>query len=325
MRSILFTVVLFQSLAFANPVTISERLQDLSTQELQMFDKELDLRGEAFSLWTSKHYPRLLAYKVLLDNPTNDLKNKSAAQLESIVRLKAQELALEFPTTDEVFASSLQVQVTDKILKKYGENITGSELPINSNLWMLTIDDGPSSKYTQKFLDAFKELGIKASFFIVAGRALQNKQLVFNEIQDGHMVANHSYTHADLNNTSDTVLQREITKSSIVLRENFGYNAFDFFRCPKGAGYKEEKVKAYFKANKLVHVRWNVDSNDWKFKDNPALVISTVLKQMKSQKQRGIILFHDIHSNTLSAVLEVIKQSPQAKWLRIDDVYSVGN
>lgn len=317
MKSILFILLLIQSTTFAN-----RRLDALSTQELKMFDKELDAKGESFSLWTSKYYPRLLAYKYFLDHPITDLQNLSAQQLEKRVNLKAKEIASEFPTADEFYASESKTQIfTNKIYKKYGENIFGNELPINSNLWMLTIDDGPSSQYTQKFLDAFKDQNIKASFFIVAKRALENKQLVFNEIQDGHMVANHSYTHADLSIADDSVLKREITQSTSVLRENFGYNAFDFFRCPKGAGYKKENVKSYFKANKLVHVRWNVDSNDWKYKDNPSLVVSTVLKQMKNQKQRGIILFHDIHKNTLSAVLQVIKQSPQAKWLRVDDIY----
>ena len=61
--------------------------------------------------------------------------------------------------------------------------------------------------------------------------------------------------------------------------------------------------------NGLIHIFWNVDSLDWQDKD-PESIKERVVNQMKVQK-RGVILFHDIHQQSLVAsklILQYIRE-----------------
>ena len=49
----------------------------------------------------------------------------------------------------------------------------------------------------------------------------------------------------------------------------------------------------------MVHVFWNVDTLDWQDK-NPQSILARTLKQMSAYKG-GVILFHDIHSQSVIA------------------------
>ena len=75
----------------------------------------------------------------------------------------------------------------------------------------------------------------------------------------------------------------------------------------------------------MIHVFWNVDSLDWKDK-NPETILARVKKAMAAEK-KGIILFHDIHPQSVEASKLVLKWSatldgtPQAqRWVTIPEI-----
>lgn len=59
----------------------------------------------------------------------------------------------------------------------------------------LTIDDGPDPSVTPRILDLLKEHNVKATFFLVGQNAEQNRDIVERMIREGHVIANHTYTH----------------------------------------------------------------------------------------------------------------------------------
>ena len=59
----------------------------------------------------------------------------------------------------------------------------------------LTFDDGPSDRVTPKILDVLKEENVKATFFIIGKNAETRKYLIKREIEVGHTVAVHNYSH----------------------------------------------------------------------------------------------------------------------------------
>jgi len=51
----------------------------------------------------------------------------------------------------------------------------------------------------------------------------------------------------------------------------------------------------------MLHVFWNVDTLDWQDK-NPQSIFNRAVKQMSGTKNNaGVILFHDIHRQTVTA------------------------
>ncbi|HVW74467.1 MAG TPA: polysaccharide deacetylase family protein [Rhizomicrobium sp.] len=61
----------------------------------------------------------------------------------------------------------------------------------------LTFDDGPNA-HTAEVLDALKELHVKATFFIVGDQAHRHPDILARIAREGHLLANHSATHAFL-------------------------------------------------------------------------------------------------------------------------------
>ena len=59
----------------------------------------------------------------------------------------------------------------------------------------LTFDDGPSSAITPQILQILKDNDIKASFFVLGSRVELLPDLVKQEYEEGHYIANHGYSH----------------------------------------------------------------------------------------------------------------------------------
>ena len=59
----------------------------------------------------------------------------------------------------------------------------------------LTFDDGPDQVMTPKVLDVLKKYNIKATFFLVGANIDKNSEIVKRMVAEGHIVANHTYSH----------------------------------------------------------------------------------------------------------------------------------
>lgn len=189
-------------------------------------------------------------------------------------------------------------------------NITGRDFPAGT--WALTYDDGPSARWTPQILDALKETKVPATFFWLA----QNVQpswangIVARAKNEGHALANHSFSHANLPKISSEALKKEVIESTKVQQAVYG-QPVEYFRCPYGACIKDLNIRQMIADQKMIHVFWNVDSLDWQDK-NPESILARVTKQMQIEK-KGIILFHDIHPQSFAASKALMNYFNQTK------------
>ena len=65
----------------------------------------------------------------------------------------------------------------------------------NEKVIALTFDDGPHRKYTPEILDLLNKYDAKATFFILGANAEKNPDVLVRMYEDGHELANHTYTH----------------------------------------------------------------------------------------------------------------------------------
>ena len=63
---------------------------------------------------------------------------------------------------------------------------------------VLTFDDGPHPESCERALDTLRELGVKATFFVVGERVKARPDLVRRMIAEGHEVGNHTQRHPRL-------------------------------------------------------------------------------------------------------------------------------
>lgn len=177
-------------------------------------------------------------------------------------------------------------------------NITGNTFPANT--WSITFDDGPGGKTTPTVVKNLQDKGLKATFFMLAKQveALPNTA---KSIVDADMdIASHSYDHAQLTKLSGAALDKQIAGSKKIIETKLG-KTIKLFRLPYGAGVNSATIRAKIAQQNMVHVFWNVDTLDWQDK-SPTSILARAKKQMAaSSKNSGVILFHDIHSQSVTA------------------------
>jgi peptidoglycan/xylan/chitin deacetylase (PgdA/CDA1 family) len=174
-----------------------------------------------------------------------------------------------------------------------------SGMEFKTGRWALTFDDGPHPKYTNLDLANLKQAGIKTTFFWLAQNISLMKSIVTSAKEAGMTLGNHSWSHSQLTKLGAAGLIHEIDDSTKVDASAYGFKP-KFFRCPYGAcGSQTSVVRQKIAEQGMISVIWNVDSLDWQ-DHNPASIYARVKKQMAVQK-KGIILFHDIHPQSVAA------------------------
>ncbi len=166
----------------------------------------------------------------------------------------------------------------------------------------MTFDDGPHPSNTPKLLDMLKERNIKATFFLVGERVRMYPQLVRRILAEGHEIGNHTYTHVSLTNRTDDQIRVELQRSADALREVAGYTTH-LIRPPFGATSK--RVEQWiFNEFGYSSILWSVDPQDWR---RPG--VSVVQSRLIKGAHRGaIMLAHDIHSPTITAMPKVFDE-----------------
>lgn len=233
---------------------------------------------------------------------------------------------LEQQAMREAFRSGL-ISTTDRCR-------TGFVVPdaVTPGVIALTFDDGPNPATTNKILDILKARGVKASFFILGSRAKAYPAIVKRIYDEGHLVANHSYSHKNFQSLTQAQTDYEIKTPHGYLSPYM--TTGKFFRYPYGMSscYGNDVLKsmAYQQA-----VGWHVDSCDWamtdgNFSESEAKACYTQPGPVNFQNHvmnlinaegGGILLLHDIHANTANNVNQLITNlmARKFKFVRIDN------
>ncbi|NLH95519.1 MAG: polysaccharide deacetylase family protein [Synergistaceae bacterium] len=86
----------------------------------------------------------------------------------------------------------------------------------------LTFDDGPHPNTTPRLLSILKAHHAKAIFFLVGMMAEAYPDLVLEEQQAGHLIANHTYHHVNLTKIHDNDVGTELEACRLVLQHITG-------------------------------------------------------------------------------------------------------
>src|SRR5947199_2655030 len=86
----------------------------------------------------------------------------------------------------------------------------------------MTFDDGPSAKLTPKLLDLLAAHHIKATFLLIGENTAEYPDIVAREVQEGHEVANHSWSHPNLGKMSDDGVRGQLRKTDAAIQSAAG-------------------------------------------------------------------------------------------------------
>ncbi|MFJ7934507.1 polysaccharide deacetylase family protein [Sporosarcina sp. NPDC096371] len=176
------------------------------------------------------------------------------------------------------------------------------EVKTDEKLIALTFDDGPDKTYTAQILDLLAQYDAKSTFFVIGERAEKFPDLVRRLDDDGHEIANHTYTHP-YSTTTDN-LKQELKKTNDVIRDITGTAPF-LYR-PVGGSYNERMINTAVQSGyKVVMWSWHLDTKDWK---RPG--VQNIVSMVTSGAKPGnIVLFHDAggdRSQTVAALKQIL-------------------
>ena len=145
-----------------------------------------------------------------------------------------------------------------------------------ANCIALTFDDGPDPVDTPKLLDLLREKNVKATFFVVGKRADQHPEIVRRAAAEGHLIANHTWSHYSLFCfLTPSRLRSEIDRGTESVRRSCGLRP-RLFRSP--VGLRHPLLRPYLKAAGLEYVSWTIRSRDT-FTGNSSVLAQRILNQ----------------------------------------------
>lgn len=185
-------------------------------------------------------------------------------------------------------------------LTKDGINEINNIYKLEGKKAYLTFDDGPSKTVTPLILEILKKENVKATFFLLGSRVDLNPDLVRQEYDEGHYIANHGYSHiySKIYTSVDTVLE-EFYKTEQSIKHALGDEEYDshLFRFPGGLpGGKYSKLKQLaaeeLNSQNIAYMDWNALTGDAEGKTTKEAMLN-YLKQTVGNKQNVVILMHD--------------------------------
>ena len=151
----------------------------------------------------------------------------------------------------------------------------------------ITFDDGPNDENTPKVLEVLKKHKVKATFFCIGKNIKNNPELVKRIFDEGHVLANHSYSHEkwiDFNRKDAWLNEMKLTNDLI---HSIAGKTPTFFRPPYGV--TTPHLRKALLDSKMHSIGWNVRSLDT-LNNNVSEIIDRCMKQLR---KGSIVLFHD--------------------------------
>lgn len=185
----------------------------------------------------------------------------------------------------------------------------------------LTFDDGPSEKVTPQILDILAKYNVKATFFDVGKRIEMHPELAKREFDEGHLIANHSYSHDydQIYATEDSIRNEIISCQEQIERATGSPVTFKLFRFPGGSynagdhAAEKQVYKETLKGMGYYYCDWNTLNGDAEGaeKDKTGLVQFFLDNSAEfiSQGKNMVVLMHDTDAKQATVdALELIIQ-----------------
>lgn len=172
----------------------------------------------------------------------------------------------------------------------FGRTIVAGRNPLE---FALTYDDGPNERATPQLLDLLAAHEVRATFFVIGGFARQRPELLQRVHAAGHLIGNHTMTHAFLPLLSPARVQEQLAGCNAAIEDVLGAPV-RFFRPPHGA--RRPDILRAGRRLGLNPVLWNAMGFDWQ----PAQTAESIAAHLSRgiarnlRRRRGSnLLLHD--------------------------------
>lgn len=189
----------------------------------------------------------------------------------------------------------------DPMPDKYGAIYMGSP---DEKVIYLTFDAGYGNENLDSILDTLKKEQVEATFFILPAMLKYAMPAVKQMIEDGHLVANHTYSHCNMARLgSKEAVEKELSSLADLYKEATGEEMAPYYRPPEGA-FTEDTLRF---AHELGYtaVFWSFAYADWDNGKQPDAE-SAKRRILDSVHNGEVMLLHPNSAANASVLPEVI-------------------
>lgn len=202
----------------------------------------------------------------------------------------------------ETYELPLYLTITD--LFKIEKNPVNLTIIVTNKRVALTFDDGYGD--IGAFIDVLNEQGVRATFFMLGEVAQGQPENMKRIVNEGHLLANHSYNHPDFRTLSDSQIIWHLNETRTIMSEITGYDVYPYFRYPYGA--KTAHTDAVLASQGWKWFHWTNGTGDYKHHENSAAGRQQVyFYATLNPPDQAVILMHIISKSTLAVIPDIVK------------------
>ena len=150
----------------------------------------------------------------------------------------------------------------------------------------LTFDDGPHPRITREILGILNEYGVKATFFVIGQNVVNYPETMELLVKSGCEIGNHTYSHENFRNMSQSEIQAEFEKCRQTLLEKFSVEP-TLIRPPQGVC--SEALSTVSAEMDYDIILWSIDTRDWDHTSSQDIARNV----LANARGGDIILMHD--------------------------------
>ncbi|QNK56057.1 delta-lactam-biosynthetic de-N-acetylase [Paenibacillus sp. PAMC21692] len=170
----------------------------------------------------------------------------------------------------------------------------------------LTFDNGYENGYTPRILDVLKQKNVPALFFVTGHFVKDQPELLKRMAADGHLIGNHSWSHPDMTQLSESQIASELAKVKEQVEGLTGQQSMTFLRPPRGIF--NDHVLAVSKRHGYTSVFWSIAYKDWDV--NAQRGGAYAFEQVTKQLHPGaILLLHSVSKDNAEALGNIIDEA----------------
>lgn len=164
---------------------------------------------------------------------------------------------------------------------------------------------------------------VRASFFIQGRWASAYPDLARAIAGNGHLVGNHSHSHAPMPALSDQGLTVDIDEAETTIREVVGVDPRPWFRCPFGEGADDPRILDALAARGYRNVHWDVAVSDWEEDRTAERVENDVVDGVLQHGDGVIVLLHTWPAPTAGALAPIVQRlrSAGCRFVTVAEVF----
>jgi len=173
-------------------------------------------------------------------------------------------------------------------------------------------------RQTERVLSVLRAEGVQATFFMVGARIRMAPALARSVVEGGHLVGNHTQTHAMLRRATPGQVRYQLQTGAATVRTYLGVEP-GWFRAPGGGVTPVVRAEAAALGERIAG--WTVDPADWR-KPSPDVLVRRVVGMTRPG---SIVLMHDgggDRASTIAALPRIIGalRSRGYRFVTLDDL-----